>query len=74
MIESDELYPKELDQRKITYISNLDPEDENEEEQLKAIKEEELQKWSEIVQLIHKCKSENPADMEDLLKKLMRQS
>lgn len=52
----------------------MDPEDENEEEQLKAIKEEELQKWSEIVHLIHKCKSENPADMEELLKKLMKQS
>ena len=41
---------------------------------MKAIKEEELQKWSEIVQLIHKCKSENPSDMEELLKKLMKQS
>lgn len=40
VIESEELYPKELDQRKITYISNLDPEDESEDEQLKAIKEE----------------------------------
>ena len=29
VIESEELYPKELDQRKITYISNLDPDDEN---------------------------------------------
>lgn len=84
MIESEQLYPEEMEQRKVTYISNLESEEndqirqvkeecegeEEDEKLLKVIKMEQLEKWKEIISLISTTNNANPSEKQKLLKTL----